>query len=292
MALFRSQGKQRDKQWTKCGPLTATRQRLRQWYKNRPGVWLQDEEQQVLDSALPDLFGYHLLQVGLSHHVDCSRASRIPHRVVMDVDLVQEVMTVREVGHESPCPSSPVQGLAEALPFASDSLDVVLLPHTLEFTSNPHEVLREADRVLIADGHVVILGFNPWGLWMFWRLVLAWRGKPPWCGRFLRPARLRDWLKLLGFDVVASHGYFFRPPFRHYGIMNRLRFLERLGARLWPFFGGAYLLVARKRVATLTPVRPRWRPRRSRVSAPELAGNSSVTNGFTSTRRTRNKHGQ
>ena len=116
MAHFRSQGKQRDKQWAKCGPLTATRQRLRQWYKNHPGVWLQDEEQQVLDSALPDLFGYHLLQVGLSHHVDCTRASRIPHRVVMDVDLVQEVMTAR-IGHESPCPSCARLGGGIAIRF-------------------------------------------------------------------------------------------------------------------------------------------------------------------------------
>jgi len=281
MAFFRSQGKHHDKQWTKCGPLTDTRQQLREWYQNRPGVWLRDEEQQVLNTVLPDLFGYHLLQVGQSHKgEDCTSASRIPHRVIMDVDLARQAQDAHDTGHPGSNTSSSVQGLAEMLPFCSDTLDVVLLPHTLEFTSDPHEVLREADRVLIPEGHVVILGFNPWGLWIFWRMVLAWRGKPPWCGRFLRPARLRDWLKLLGFDIVHSSSYFFRPPLRHYGIMNRLRFLERLGARLWPFFGGAYLLVARKRVATLTPVRPRWRPRRSRLSAPELAGNSSVTNGM------------
>lgn len=288
MALFRSQGQSRDKQWTKCGPLKDTRQQLRQWYQNRPGIWLHDEEQQVLDSALPDLFGYHLLQVGMSQNEDCTRASRIPHRVVMDVDLTQQTQ-VGQPAQVNGSSSSLIQGLAESLPFASDSLDVVLLPHTLEFTSDPHEVLREADRVLIPEGHVVILGFNPWGLWIFWRMVLAWRGKPPWCGRFLRPTRLRDWLKLLGFDIVDSRGYFFRPPLRHYGIMNRLRFLESLGARLWPFFGGAYLLVARKRVATLTPVRPRWRPRRSRVTAPELAGNSSVTNDILKQHKSENR---
>jgi SAM-dependent methyltransferase len=285
MALFRkkvsnqvrNQGKNRDRQWTKCGSLTTTRQRLREWYENRPGHWLQDEEQQVLDTVLPDLFGYHLLQVGLSNRSDCMRASRIPHHLIMDVDLSQTEWPVPELVDTSQRPTR-VQGTAEALPFASDSLDVLLLPHTLEFTSTPHEVLREADRVLIPEGHVVILGFNPWGLWMFWRMVLSWRGRPPWCGRFLRAARLRDWLQLLGFDIVDNHSYFFRPPLRQDAIMTKLRFLEAVGRRIWPIFGGAYVLVAKKRVATLTPVRPRWRPRRSRLASPELAGNSSVTN--------------
>lgn len=291
MALFSTQRSKGSKQWMKCGSLTATRQQLREWYENRPGIWLQDEEQQVLDTVLPDLFGYHLLQVGLSHRGNCTQASRIPHRVVMDVDLAQDTFSAHT--ENSPASvSTPVKGLAEALPFGADTLDVVLLPHTLEFTSNPHIVLREADRVLIPEGHVVILGFNPWGLWIFWRMVLAWRGRPPWCGRFLRPARLRDWLQLLGFDIVDSHSYFFRPPLRQYSIMNKLRFLERLGKRLWPFFGGAYVLVARKRVATLTPVRPRWRPRRSRLVAPELAGNSSVTNRNIKTFRVGEPHGQ
>jgi hypothetical protein len=94
------------------------------------------------------------------------------------------------------------------------------------------------------------------------------RRQPPWCGRFISQARLRDWFQLLGFDVVLTTTYFFRPPLPSQSIMDRLGFLDRWGKRWWPFFGGAYVMVAKKRVATLTPIRPRWRPRRSRLGAP------------------------
>ena len=280
MSLFQRSRQTNDSQWLDCGPLVSTRKALRRWYESRPGTWLQDDEQRLLDDIVPNLFGYHFLQVGLSNNSDCMRSSRIPHRMIMDIDLDAETAAIANPEDITACPTQ-IKGMPEALPFAADCLDVLLLPHTLEFTSNPHQVLRETDRVLIPEGTVVILGFNPWSLWMLWRLILGWRHKPPWCGRFLRPARVRDWLQLLGFDITESHSFFFRPPLRHAGLMKKLRFLERFGKRLWPFFGGAYILVAKKRVATLTPIKPRWRPRRSRVVAPELAGNSSVIHSGT-----------
>ena len=150
-----------------------------------------------------------------------------------------------------------------ALPVATDTLDVLLLPHVMEFVDQPHEVLREADRTLIPEGHLVIVGFNPWSLWGIGRLFLGWRSAAPWRGRFLSVFRLKDWLALLGFDTLAVRNYAFRPPFQHAGIMERLRFLEGAGQRWWPGLGGGYVLIARKRVATLTPIRPRWRPRRN-----------------------------
>lgn len=109
---------------------------------------------------------------------------------------------------------------------------------------------------------------------MIWRMVLCWRGRPPWCGRFISQARLNDWLRLLGFDIVESRRFFFRPPLSHKGMMRRLRFLDYIGRRWLPFFGAGYVVVARKRVATLTPIKSRWRPMRRPVAAPELAGNS------------------
>jgi SAM-dependent methyltransferase len=170
-------------------------------------------------------------------------------------------------------------GEPEYIPIASDTLDVLVLSHTLEYCANPHEVLREADRILIPEGNVVILGFNPWGLWSVWRALFGWRKKAPWCGRFVGMSRLKDWLQLLGFDITESRRYFFRPPLSQPGIMTRLQFLDTFGSRFWPILGGAYFLVAKKRVATLTPIKPRWRPRRSRLVTTGLAGNStSITN--------------
>jgi SAM-dependent methyltransferase len=166
---------------------------------------------------------------------------------------------------------------AERLAVATDSLDVVLLSHVLEFSEQPHEVLREVDRILIPEGHVIVVGFNPWSLWGLWRLVLGWRKKAPWCGKFINAVRLRDWLQLLGFDVVQTKGYFYRPPIGRRRVLDKLTFLERLGTRCWPFFSGGYYILAKKRVSTLTPIRPRWRPRRSGLVTP-IASNSSVSN--------------
>lgn len=258
----------------KCGNTTVLRARLRDWYRKNPGQWLQQEECRQLESVLPDLFGYYLLQIGVNYCADYLQASRIPFCAVLDIEPSNLDVEGQAVGSEAK-QSVCIDAMAECLPFASDSLDLLILQHALEFSENPHEVLREVDRTLIPEGHVIVLGFNPWGLWMLWRLVLGWRKRPPWCGRFVGPARLRDWLQLLGFDVVEQKGYFFRPPIAHQAVMEKLLFMDRWGPKFWPFFSGAYMVIAKKRVATLTPIKPRWRPRRNRLAAPELAGNSS-----------------
>jgi len=212
-------------------------------------------ERRELDEVLPNLFGYHLLQVGSPADDVLCAASLIPNRVLME--------SVLEPGKRRPL----ILAQAQALPIQSDSVDVVMLAHTLEFEPDPHQVLREADRVLVPEGHVVILGFNPWSPWGLWHLLISRWAMPPWNGQFRSMRRIRDWLSLLGFDTTVSRGFFFRPPLHHDGVMRRLRVMERLGRRLWPFAGAVYIVVAKKRVTTLTPIRPRWRPGRSLVGA-------------------------
>ncbi len=227
---------------------------LARWYAMPLGQALQAAEKACLDQVLSQLFGYHLLQVGRPCETDLLAASRVSHRLVMD--LAPAGGTGKPAG---------LVGLPHALPFASASLDVVVLPHVLEFSPWPHEVLREVERVLIPEGSVVLLGFNPWSSWMTKRLLLGWRRRVPWCGRFRSPARIRDWLSLLGFDSEPGISCFHRPPVTHAGILSRLGWMDGLGRRLLRPFGASYLLVARKRVTTLTPVRPRWQPRRKLV---------------------------
>ena len=267
--FYKSDFNSQESSWSRCGSLAETQSQLRDWYEKYPGVWLQEQELALLENALTDLFGYHILQIGLYNERTCLNVSRIPHRMVMDVKFPD---TDKGTG------TNFFNGEPEFIPIASDSLDVLVLSHTLEYCSNPHEVLREVDRILIPEGYVVILGFNPWGSWSLWRLLFGWRKKAPWCGRFISMARLKDWLQLLGFDITESHRYFFRPPLSHQGIMTRLQFLDNLGSRFFPILGGAYFLVAKKQVATLTPIKPRWRPRRSRLVTTGLAGNSTISN--------------
>lgn len=266
--------------WMRCELNELTRKRMRAWFAHAPGRWFQAEERHQLAQVLPNLFGYHLLQLGDLYSRECLTTTRIPHCVVLDMWLQNKAPTgERERG----C----VQGTPEHLPVATDCLDLVLLPHTLEFTENPHQILREVDRILIPEGHVVVLGFNPWSLWMLWYLVLGWRGKPPWCGRLIREARLKDWMQLLGFDVVSSRRYFYRPPLSSKSVMKRLRFLDRIGSRWCSIFGAGYIVVARKRVATVTPIPQRWRPRP--ITAPGLASNSSM-NGRNGITNQQNRH--
>jgi SAM-dependent methyltransferase len=116
----------------------------------------------------------------------------------------------------------------------------------LDFSRAPHELLREVERILVPEGHLLILGFNPWSLWGVWRLARRYRGQPPWNGAFVSQRRLGDWLSLLGFDIVATRRLLHRAPFALPG------FAKRGDLRLLP--GGVYLLHARKRVSRLVPV--------------------------------------
>ncbi|MGF1615691.1 MAG: class I SAM-dependent methyltransferase [Gammaproteobacteria bacterium] len=231
------------------------RRGLHAWFSNCPGRWILEAELQLLNEILPNLFGYHLLQVGRIADADLLASSRILHRVLVDVD---------EACAE--CPYPYLHACPEALPIASDSIDVLVLPHTLEYASRIHDTLREAQRVLVPEGRLLILGFNPWSWFGVWRLFLRRRGMAPWRGRFVGLARMKDWLALLGFDEVSVRGHFFRPPFRNVRLMYRLQALERVGRHLPTGVSGAYLVVATKRVTTLTPAKLRWQPRRRLVA--------------------------
>ncbi|MDZ7663221.1 class I SAM-dependent methyltransferase [Thiohalophilus sp.] len=250
--LFRAQ-KSPTRQFHHCPQGDGVWSELEQWYASRLGELMAEQEQQQLDTELVDLFGYHLLHMGSPTEAAMLRASRVNHRMRTRLDADS-----RAAGRdERVLCLEPT-----ALPFSPDTLDVVVLSHVLEFSNDPHTVLREVERSLIPEGHVVILGFNPVSLWGLIRLFRSGKGQLPWCGHFMTLTRLKDWLALLGFDVVQQRRYCYRPPWQRPRLMQQLMFMERLGQRLWSFFGGGYLLVARKRVTTLTPIRPRWRARR------------------------------
>lgn len=240
---------------TAAGPPRAERRRrLRAWFGTRPGAWVLEEEVAALGQALPDLFGYHLLQVESLDGVDLLKDSRVLNAMVMGVGSRPEHLR-----------HSFFRGVPAALPVASESIDVVVLPHVLEFEDHPHQALREAERVLVPEGHLVVTGFNPWSLMGLRRLLDRRRSMAPWSGDFISASRLKDWLALLDFNVILTDSCFYRPPLRHPGLMDRLRFLDAMGRRLWGMGGGIYVMVARKRVVALTPLKPRWRPGRRLV---------------------------
>jgi SAM-dependent methyltransferase len=218
--------------------------RLYQWFQQNQGQAFIDEEQQVIQTQLEMMFGYYLLQIGNYPHINCDEtACKVKNHIVLG----------REAWAEQP------QLLAhpQELPFDSESLDVVILPHTLEFEQQPHQILREVDRCLLPEGYVIITAFNPTGLWLPWRLLAGWSKRLPWHGRYLSKSRLRDWMQLLGFEVEQVQHFFYQAPFWS-KVARRFGWLDFLLRRYLSWSGAGYMLVAKKRVSTLTQVKPRW----------------------------------
>ena len=222
---------------------------LNRWFETPLGQRLLSEEAHVLQQVLPHLFGYHLLQIDCIGHGYLLESSRIMHRCILTRDANTMINK----------PYSKILALADALPFAHDSLDVVVLPHILEFEDNPHEILREVERVLIPEGYMVILGFNPMSLWGAWHWIPTQRKTAPWCRRFLPLLRIKDWLALLNFEVTEQQTFFFTLPFYSGHPNNYTKYLEKPGLHWTSNLGAVYMLVAKKRVVTLTRIRePRW----------------------------------
>jgi SAM-dependent methyltransferase len=198
-------------------------------------------ERRYFDHAVSDVFGFNAVQVGLPQ-IDFLRNSRIPLRVTCAVE-------------------TPAQVRADPmfLPFECQSLDLLLLPHVLEFSANPHHVLREAERVLRPEGRLVLAGFNPRSLWGLARKLQGGERGYPWNGSFLNISRVKDWMVLLGLDVAAGSMCCYRPPINRENWLRRLRFMEPAGDRWWAMGGGVYFLQAVKRVQGMNIIQPQWK---------------------------------
>ncbi|MDH5204578.1 MAG: class I SAM-dependent methyltransferase [Hylemonella sp.] len=247
---------------------------LQDWFDTPPGRYLIAWEREQFESALSNIFGYHALQLGLPT-LDALQANRMPHRWL----ACQQAREAR---------ARPVVVLTDfaALPFPDASLDLVVLPHTLDMHVDPHATLREVARVLVPEGRVVICGFNPASLWGLRRrrdrLLRGLRWFAPFLplqGQSIGYRRLRDWLHLLDFEIEDGHFGCYRPAVRSEKWLGRFEWLDRLGRRWWPIFGAAYMLVAVKRVHGMRLLGPAWKsaPQRNGAAVP-LARRSSGDN--------------
>jgi SAM-dependent methyltransferase len=229
---------------------------LGEWFGAPLGKAVLGVEAALVGKALEDVFGFEFLQVGAWGFGRALLAgARMPHATLVAPQAGSGV-TLR----------APL----DALPFASDSIDAILLAHTLELVEDPYAVLREAERVLCAEGCLLICGFNPlsgWGVRRLFARALRDSAFPPQIRRLLTTGRLRDWVALLGFELDQVSGYLSPLPFAHsQGAEGRDRS---------PMMSGAYLLKARKRVSTLTPVRKKsWNRKRLMIGVSEPTTNA------------------
>jgi len=214
-----------------------------------PGQYVLRWELEHLDRAVADIFGYHAVQLGLPG-IDTLSENRMPLRLCAS----DQPADGSALAGDGSVPASPrrvaVITRFEELPFATQSIDLVVMPHILEFAQEPHQVLREVDRVLLPEGQVIITGFNPASLWGL-RQALVRAGAGPYLpreGQFISLPRIKDWLKLLSFE--ANRGQFgcYVPWAGSERWLSRWSFMEKAGDRWWPVFGSVYLLTAVKRV--------------------------------------------
>ena len=235
-------------------------------------------EQAQTDALLADVFGYHAVQLGWPE-LKALRHNRMPHRWQAGAEFEwpqsnkalfapdpQDLKLTQRPNPDSCAPMGPDVWLdSRAWPWQADSLDLVVLPHTLERSADPHACLREVERVLIPEGQVLITGLNPMSLWGWPKQRGSMRlvGGGP-VHSLIAYRRLRDWLRLLGFEVQVSRFGGWSPALGSERWMQRLGWMERAGERWWPILGGVYLLMATKRVpgGRLLPARP-WRTVRS-----------------------------
>ncbi|WP_128113578.1 class I SAM-dependent methyltransferase [Polynucleobacter necessarius] len=225
------------------------------WLQSPPGKYVLGWEQRCFDQIVADVFGFHAVQIGLPQ-INTLTENRMPLQV-----LLSHSNDGRE--HARRFNWYLMQGEAAELPFASKSLDLVVLPHVLEFAADPHQILREVDRVLRPEGRLVISGFNPASLWGARQYLSRLIGNPylPRDGQFISLIRIKDWLQLLNFSLDRGHFGCYKFPLHGQSAMSRMDFLEPMGNRWWPIFGAVFVVSAIKRhkglrlIGQIAPVR-------------------------------------
>ncbi|MFV0575544.1 MAG: methyltransferase domain-containing protein [Vibrio sp.] len=217
------------------------------WQQLKNGEWVFESIQTRLDEWCPKLFGYHMLKLGGLSCELTTHQCNIKHQV--NVDTVNPLHSVIADAYE--------------LPFVEKSIDAALVCHQLDYCSDPHRLLREVDRIIIDDGHLILTGFNPLSL-IGLSSLMPWRkNNLPWSGRMFTPYRIKDWLSVLNYEVVHCDTYALFPIKKGKPVTT---WLEHGLGSCGSVFGSVYFIVAKKRMYPLNPIKTHWKVKQRRFS--------------------------
>lgn len=234
---------------------TLSNAELSRWLASAQGRYVTDWELAKTGPLVADVFGYHAVQIGLPE-LNFLAENRMPARHKLgDQRTDGRPERIDLAADPSECP------------LAENSVDLLVLAHALEFHPQPQRILREAERVLIPEGRLVIIGFNPLSLWGARRRLPQCPEGAPWNGHYLALTRLKDWLALLGFEIERGHFGRYAPPFKNPQWYHRWRWIEKAGDRWWPIAGGVYIIRAVKRIQGMRLLTPGWKSRVPAVKA-------------------------
>ncbi|MFH1333808.1 MAG: methyltransferase domain-containing protein [Pseudomonadota bacterium] len=226
--------------------MVYTQKKFAAWLKSSLATAVTTAESIGLRSFWKKIQGMNLLILGSTQQAELLKECPIKDRIFVPPQT-EESSTERVI-------NTPYN----ALPVLSDTVDLIVLPHTLEIVEEPHEVLRHVEKALRIGGHLIIIGFNPWSLWGL-RQLFSFRRSAPWSNTFYCAWRISDWLRVLNFEVVKLNRTLYRPPINNMKFFRALKFMEFLGRFLFPFFGGSYVLLAEKKRYVLTPLKEQWK---------------------------------
>ncbi len=225
------------------------------WLTQFLGQHVVAAERRCLQQLLSSYYGKYALLLGVPQQQGLLKSTVMPCQYLMTPLLVNKNKFTEVIESEF-----------YELPFASGSVDLVLVPHTLEHLDNPRKLLSEACRIVKPEGHIIILGFNPMSLWGL-KKTMTTANVTPWNSHFIQSTTVKKWLGLADFELVLQDTFLFRPPTRHQRLFRKLTFLEWLGNKCYKPFGGVYVLIAKAKVVPLTPIRMRWQQKLSSLHA-------------------------
>jgi len=233
------------------------------WYQTQSGQAVLAKLDDLCAETLSEIFGYYAIETGvLSGQYSLLKNSRIASSLSLvdksQIDSSRLNANKNIAGDQLETLSSLISN-NEQLPLATDNIDLVVGTHLLESSEEPHQVLREIDRVLVPEGHCILIGFNPY--------ALSGLGKQLRSGAFRKKAsfklrsanRVRDWFSLLGFEVLDVQYMGLRPSVKNNKLFESLSWLENWGGVAGPMFGRIYVMHVKKQVVAMTPHKKVWR---------------------------------